>query len=176
MSLTDIAAVAGLVSSIAVVLSLIYLSIQIRQNTRHQRASMQQGRAARQVDLLARTGEPGLAPIMLRGRNADPQLTPAELEQYLRLMTALFLNFEDGFLLRRAAMLDDASAASDGEALKNHIFNQPGYRAAWTMLRSGMQPAFRDYMDAIMRETAPLPTGDRHAAWKSLVAEQAAPK
>ena len=41
MSLNDLASIGSFVSGMAVVISLIYLSIQIRQNTRHERAAMQ---------------------------------------------------------------------------------------------------------------------------------------
>ena len=80
MSLSDLASIGSLLSGIAVVISLAYLAFQIRQNTRHQRASMQQGRAARTVDLLLRTAEPDMARAILRGRMGDGAIEPAELE------------------------------------------------------------------------------------------------
>jgi hypothetical protein len=46
ISLSDISSIASLVSSIAVVISLFYLSIQIRQAQKNQRAIMQQGRSS----------------------------------------------------------------------------------------------------------------------------------
>jgi len=45
MSLSDLAAIGSLISGVAVLISLIYLSQQIRQNTKHSRAIIQQGRA-----------------------------------------------------------------------------------------------------------------------------------
>jgi hypothetical protein len=170
MSLSDVAAVSGIVSSVAVVISLAYLGYQIRQNTLHQRASMQQGRAARNVELISRTAETDIAAAMLRGRTADPAIEPVQLEQFLRVLTAIFLNFEDGYLLRQSGMLDQASIDGDEEALRGHIFAQPGYRIAWNMLRSGMQPNFRDYMDRLMSETPIVTSADRVAIWRSQTA------
>jgi len=174
MSLSDVASIGSIVSSVAVVVSLAYLGFQIRQNTLHQRASMQQGRAARVVELISRTAETDIAAAMLRGRVADPDMEPVQLEQFLRVLTAIFLNFEDGYLLQQSGMLDSASAKGDVEALKGHIFAQPGYRIAWQMLRSGMQPDFRDHMDRLMRDTPVVPSTDRLAIWRTLASGQAA--
>jgi hypothetical protein len=176
MSLTDLAAIGSVIGSVAVVVSLAYLGYQIRQNTRHQRASMQQGRAARTVDLLLRTAEPDMAQAILRGRLADAGIAPAELEQFLRATTAIFISFEDGYALRRLGMLDPTTVAGDDAALKNHILPWPGYRVAWEMLKAGMQPDFRDYVDEVAAQTPLVLKPDRLVAWKKLVTDQAAPQ
>ena len=44
MSLSDLASIGSFVSGIAVLASLIYLSLQVSQNTKHSRALIQQGR------------------------------------------------------------------------------------------------------------------------------------
>jgi hypothetical protein len=169
-----LASLSSIVSSVAVVVSLIYLSFQLRQNSLHQRNAMQQRCAARNVDLISRTAESDIATAMLRVRMADPDLEPVQLEQFLRVLTAIFLNFEDGYLLRQSGMLDAASVESDAEALRGHIFAQPGYRIAWQMLRSGMQPDFRAHMDALMAKAPIVPSPDCSAIWRRPIAERAA--
>ena len=173
MSLTDLASIGSLLSGVAVVISLAYLAFQIRQNTRHQRASMQQGRAARTVDLLLRTAEPVMALAILHGRAADSGIAPAELEQFLRAATAMFISFEDGYVLRRSGMLDATTIAGDDAALKHHILPWPGYRIAWEMLKAGMQPDFQDYVDGLAAKIPLLVSSDRLVTWKKLAAEQA---
>ena len=49
MSLSDLSALGSFVSGIAVLASLIYLILQVRQAERYQKASVQQGRAARLI-------------------------------------------------------------------------------------------------------------------------------
>jgi hypothetical protein len=175
MSLTDLASIGTLVSGVAVVISLIYLGLQIRQNTRHQRASMQQGRSARMVDIMLRSAEPDMVQTILRGRAGDPDMSPLELETFLRATTAFFLSFEDGFVLRRSGMLDDTTIAGDDAALKNHILPWPGYRTAWDMLKSGMQPDFRDYVDSLAVQTPIRSASDRLAIWKKRLSEMTPP-
>ena len=52
MSLSDLASIGSLVSGVAVLVSLIYLSQQTRQNTKHSRALIQQGRSLGSQDYL----------------------------------------------------------------------------------------------------------------------------
>ena len=170
MTLADFASIAGIVSGTVVVVSLVYLGYQIRQNTRHQRASMQQGRAARTVDILLRTAEPDMAQAILHGRMGDAGMAPAALEQFLRASTAMFISFEDGYVLRRSGMLDAATVAGDDAALKNHILPWRGYRLAWEMLKAGMAPDFRDYVDDMLSRTPEAAPGDRLVRWKQLAA------
>src|SRR5579859_6559562 len=58
MTLSDAASVAGIISSAAVALSLVYLALQVRQAERNQKAMMQQGRADRTTDLMMRIADP----------------------------------------------------------------------------------------------------------------------
>ena len=120
---------------------------------------------------ILRTAEPGIADVMMRGRLGDAGLAPAELEQFLRVATAMFLNFEDGFLQAQSGMLDQRSIAGDDEALRKHIFPHLGFRTAWTMLASGMQQEFRAHIDQLLRETPVIHSRDRIEIWKALLAE-----
>ncbi len=172
MSLADLASIGTLLSGAAVVVLLIYLGYQIRQNTHHQRASMQQGRAARTVELLLRTSEPDAVRALLRGRAGNADIAPEELEQFLRMTTAVFISFEDGYVLRRTGMLDAATIAGDDAALAHHILPWPGYQIAWQMLKAGMQPDFQIYVDGLLRNTAAMPSTDRLTRWKALVAQR----
>ena len=61
MSLMDLASIGSFMSGVAVVVSLVYLALQVRQAQKNQRALMQQGRAARICDLLLRLSEPSMA-------------------------------------------------------------------------------------------------------------------
>jgi hypothetical protein len=66
MSLSDLASLGSFASGLAVTVTLIFLVIQTRQANRNQRALMQQGRAASQVDLLLRYSESYFGRVSLR--------------------------------------------------------------------------------------------------------------
>jgi hypothetical protein len=65
-SLDVLADLASLASSVAVLISLLFLGLQIRQSNRNQRSLMQQGRSTRNVDLLSRLGDPKVSQTFVR--------------------------------------------------------------------------------------------------------------
>ena len=98
MSLSDLASLGSIVSGFAVLVSLVYLSLQVRQAERNQRALMQQGRANRVSDNSFRVAEPGLSVVFSKGSRGDENLTSEELFQFLYMCRGGFLSGEDSFL------------------------------------------------------------------------------
>ena len=66
MSLADLTTLASLISSVAVLVSLLFLAVQVRQSNRNQRSLMQQGRTPRNVDLRFRLADPELSKLWSR--------------------------------------------------------------------------------------------------------------
>jgi hypothetical protein len=58
MSFSDLAAIGGFISSLAVCGSLIYLALQVRQSDRNQRALMTQGMLTRGADIIMYMAQP----------------------------------------------------------------------------------------------------------------------
>jgi hypothetical protein len=132
---------------------------------------MQQGRAGRTVDILLNTSNVDVARAILRGRAGEIAMESAELEQFLRVASAMFTSFEDGYVLRQSGMLDEATVAADEAAMKNAILPWPGYRAAWDMLKMSMQPGFRDYIDSLLQGTPVIAETDRMIVWRRLLSD-----
>ncbi len=66
MNLSDIASIATVISSLTVLVSLIYLSLQIRQTERNQRAAMDQGAANRNVEINVFHADPRVISLTTR--------------------------------------------------------------------------------------------------------------
>ena len=64
MNLGDFSSLATFASNPAVLISLLFLGLQVRQGNRNQRSLMQQGRSGRNAESLTRLSEPGLAKVM----------------------------------------------------------------------------------------------------------------
>jgi hypothetical protein len=103
-------------------------------------------------------------------------MEPAELEQFLRFASTMFTSFEDGYVLRKSGMLDEATIAADEAALKNAILPWPGFRAAWDMLKMSMQPGFRDHVDRLLQGTPVIAETDRLTVWRRLLSDHGAAK
>jgi hypothetical protein len=154
MSLSDLASLGNLVGGIAVLVSLAYLSVQVRQNSKHTRALIQQGRAQRGWEFNMRLADAStsLAQVWISGRSADPTMTEEQEVRYLGICRAAFLAHEDSFRQHRAGLYEDAAYEGSLLVLKSRVAH-PGMRAAWRMLRDTFDPEFRLAVDEIVRAT-----------------------
>ena len=76
MSLADWASWLGIVNGVAVVVSLLYLAVQTRQNARHTMALIHQGCANQATSRMAQiASDPPLAAVLLRAAAGDPELS-----------------------------------------------------------------------------------------------------
>jgi len=173
MTLLDLASIGNFVGGIAVLATLLFLTLQIRQSTKHQKALLQQGRAMRNVELTVQFSDPEIAWIYQRGGAGDVQLTTPEVATFRRAFTATILSFEDGFIQRRMGLLNQASAASDIRILKT-IFSQPGFRAMWRMLRPSFDTEFVKFLDDLIRETPLVEPPNVAVTWRTLVTQERA--
>jgi hypothetical protein len=173
MSLSDLASLGSFVSGVAVVVSFVFLGLQIRQTNRNQRSVIQQGRADNNLELMLRLTEPHLQESMMRGRAGDLTMSAAQIDAFVRAWIATFSVWEDGFLQRQRGTIDRDSLAAD--AANHRVFlSYPGCRAAWRTTRGQFTGAFRDYLDGMVRDTPPANAPDVAATWKAFVAEDMA--
>ena len=173
MSLSDLASLGTFVSGVAVIVSFVFLGLQIRQNNRNQRSLIQQGRADNNLELMLRLTEPHLQETVMRGRAGDLTLAPAQIDAFVRAWIATFSLWEDGFLQRKRGTIDSDSFAAD-EANHRVLMSYPGCRAAWRTARGQFTGPFRDYIDAMVRDLPPTPAPDVATTWKAFVAEDLA--
>jgi hypothetical protein len=172
MSLTDLAAVGGFVSSLAVVATMALLLLQMRQVDRNQKALLQQGRSARVTDLILRRTESELSKALTKALQADMSIEDSQVEVVNAFFAALFWSIEDSYLQFKAGLLLPSSWETDAATLRG-FFSVPACRVAWLMNRHLMKGEYRDHVDALMREIEPLPPTDILAAWKSHMAGEA---
>ncbi len=148
MSIADITSLA---TSVAVLVSLLFLGLQIRQSNRNQRSLMQQGRSARNVELLSRLTDPGVSDVVSRAANGE-NLTDQDCFVLYGYLTSVFWSYEDCFFQFQLGMLDPMSWASDGVTLKRLLGN-PAYRAVWRFARGGIGAEYRNFLDGLAAES-----------------------
>jgi hypothetical protein len=173
MSLSDLASLATFVSSVAVLASLFYLAQQIRQNTKHSQALIQQGRAARITETALRLAE-------LRAEDdgidncfaGEPEVDSKALGRFFTVCRAIFASGEDSFYQHGRGLMDEQTFASFEASLRGTMSRSPGLTASWLMYRDSYEPDFRAYMDRILGSITPL-DGDpasRTSRWKVALA------
>lgn len=176
MSLSDLASVGSFVSGCAVLISLVYLSLQVRQTKRNQQIAIRHSRATRIVELQLALADSGVAEAWLHGSGSPQELTRTELSQYISLCRALFFHFEDSFYQREEGLLND-DAFETVVAGARWSARSPGWRAAWAAARPNFGGPFRDFMDGVVAGAAAQPPVDLSLeAWRAAFASEAARK
>ena len=173
MTLTDLASLGSFISGVAVVVSFVFLSLQIRQTNKNQRALMQQGRSARNLETVLRQAEPHMIENVVRGRAGDLSMDTLQIEAFLRASLAMFMNWEDSFLQHQAGTIDPSGIPSEIEGMRV-LLAYPGYRVAWKMLRYQFDGGYQKQIDDIVRTTTLVQPRNAADAWRSLLSEEGA--
>jgi hypothetical protein len=174
MTLSDLASIGSFVSGLAVLASLVYLSLQIRQTERNQQASIRQGRINRAVELEAARMEPFVAEAITNGIAGDQNLTPQQLAIFVSYAAAYFLHAEDTYYQHEMGLLNEAGFATFA-AYQRYAFTQCGMRVQWKRQRVWYAGAFVAFMEKLLAEASASPARDALAEWRSdILAEQAA--
>jgi hypothetical protein len=171
MTLSDLASLGSFVSGFAVLLSLIFLALQLRQSNANQRALIQMGRSTRVIDSIHRTVEPHLRSVMLRGRSGDTSMSPEEIEAFLQATYAAFMSFEDTYLQSRAGTIDPTAWEVSTERLKT-LFAMPGWRVSWRKRRVMFGSDFARAIDQIVSQARSPAWQDQTASWAADVAAE----
>lgn len=173
MTLSDLASIGSLISSVAVLASLVFLTLQMRQTVKNQQSLMQNGRAQQLSHWLEYIAQPDVNRMIMDGNAGN-----LDLEEWVRYNSttwSMLVNYENNFLQHRAGMLDDEQYDATVGSLKFQC-GLPGFRANWRMIRPMFGERFVAFVNELMR-TTPVTveiTEKSHAAWKALAAKDAA--
>jgi hypothetical protein len=154
MSLSDLASLGSFISAAAVLVSLVYLSLQIKQNTKHSQALIQQGRAARITETALRLAELREADGLDKCFNGEVDVSAKDLARFLYICRAAFVSAEDSFFQQREGLLGGLAFESYQASIRTGL-GSPGLGAGWKMTREMYEPEFRDYMDRMLGDANP---------------------
>jgi hypothetical protein len=156
LTLQDVGNLGELIGAIAVVISLAYLAIQIRQNTKSVRASTYQAvldSSRSDTELLL--AHPHLERIYRLGRQDPTKLTGEERPVFRMLLGQLLLNYEIMFLQHQQGVIDEDFWRGRQEGLRA-LLSQPGVRHWWAgaspLLRRYYASGFTELLESLMDE------------------------
>ena len=149
LSIQDWGAIGEIFGGVAVVATLIYLSVQLKQTSAAIKISTAETgtthNAAVWREIIA---NPGLACIILKGNENVESL---DEEEYMRYMLAINMQlrfFEHQFLLNQQGALPDGFWTGMHGSIRDTII-PIGAKYAWNEQRHLYTPAFREYVDGI---------------------------
>ena len=170
MTLTDLANIGGFVNGIAVIISLIYLALQVRHAQRTQRAAMHQARVERVTNASIAFLSPEVAALIAKAGTQPTTLAPQEVVQLLYFLRIQVAALDDFAWQAEAGFLDAPSLETTVLTTKRLLAN-PVLRAALYLVLPQIAPELRARIERMAEETPMVGPVDWTAAWKASYAK-----
>jgi len=157
VTLEDLGNTGEFLGAIAVLISLIYLALQIRHNTMTVRA----GTSAAVSESLARVTEvvgtdPQTARVYMLGLAEDPTLSPEENFQFNFLFATYMRRVENAYYQQLRGFVNSEHWQTTERTL-SLFMERPGARHTWEGARSVYSDQFVAYVDRILIERGTSP-------------------
>jgi hypothetical protein len=148
VSWEGIGALAELLGAVGVIISLVYLAWQIRQNTNALRGTAHEAFVSRFTNLASSIGSsPQASDLLARGHRDYGSLSPSERLQYGYLVGALLVGAEATFHQYRRGNLEEAIWQTKHATLPGlTVF--PGFQTYWGRVRTSYTPEFQSLVDS----------------------------
>ena len=141
MPLDQLANIAEITAAALVIVSLIYVGVQIHQNTRAVRGSTLQ-------------------------LNTD--IRPAHFTQFFFICRAMFLGFENQYYQFRQGILDQATYLGYERSMQTQLLLFPGFRVWWQQSHDVFSPEFVARVDSMIDRTPEADPGALMSEWSTL--------
>ena len=136
-------------ANVAVVGGIVFLGVEVRQNSQMMRAETRHEVARGGVDLNTLTAtDSALASIVLKGR-AGEQLSGVERERYVSWMNSWLRYWEDVHYQYRNGLYDQIEFAQQLEAIRS-AFAGGGWASHWCARRAFYSPLFAAEIDGLL--------------------------
>jgi hypothetical protein len=151
-----ISAVAELAGAIAVVVTLYYLALQIRESSKESRRN-RWNELHNEISRVADSwGEnDGLSDIVYRGFTEYDSLRPQEAFRFYSSLFRLFRSFETLFQYSREGSVHQWGAEGFEKTMTD-ILGFSGTKIYWTNRRHWYSPEFQEEVDRLMRDARPV--------------------
>jgi hypothetical protein len=169
MSLSDLASIGSFVSGVAVLISLIYLALQVRQAEKNQRALMNQGTAARVSEAILALAQPPLAGLSARALSGELDFSAQEINQLRMILRVALLSLQDAMVQHRAGLVDHITFQNSTGAVRS-ILALPAYRAIWLRNRESYAAELAAFVDDLIAKTPQAAPVDLVAQFRADVA------
>jgi len=143
-----IGALAELVGALGVILSLVYLAFQIRQNTNAMRGAAHESHISRVTNVTLGIGtNPQASELIARGSRDFGSLSHTERAQYRHPMGALLIGAEATLYQFKRGNLEE-EIWERSRATFQSVVPFPGFHDYWVNARDNFTPGFQAVVDA----------------------------
>ncbi|MBT8433010.1 MAG: hypothetical protein KJN95_00020 [Gammaproteobacteria bacterium] len=147
-NLAELAHVAEITAAIAVIISLIYVGQQVRENTAAIRsATMQAVANSSDVALQNQAASEQISRIRRIGDTDISALTPAEAARYWTIYRAIWIRMQNIHAQQQLGVLDDSFWYTYSKIICE-IYDIPGARAIWPSHADVLDPEFVEFVES----------------------------
>lgn len=149
MKLKDYALLAEVVSAIAIIVSLIYVGIQVKDNAVAVRASAANDAAALAMSWYTNVGSDAQrSTLLLNGMTNPETLSREEKYQFTMMVQGVMLAFQNAFYLSETGVLEKDIRDTMTRTLLT-VKDQPGFHQFWQERRALFRDSFAFYVDEL---------------------------
>jgi hypothetical protein len=158
MKLSEWASIAEIVGAAAVVVSLIYVGLQVQDSTRAVRsAAVNDASVAMQAWYQGIGSNRQASDVFLHSITSAEPLSVEDEYQYLMSAHAIFLGMQNSYLLAQEGTLDTTTVTGITSALRG-VASLPGFQRYWEQRRGYLDPGFAEYVEGVLAQPAILST------------------
>ena len=147
MTIQELGSLGELIAAIATVAMLVYVAIQIRQNTHMVRAASTSSHiesASKISVLLGQNRE--LCDLYFGGLSGQIEMDESQRRQYEMLLASFIMVLQQAYILETDGVVHPEIRAYHHETLK-WLVEQPGFRSYWDTWGPTNPPLFRNHVD-----------------------------
>lgn len=168
MTLEQLANLGEFISAIAVIASLIYLAVQIRQNTKSVRSATLLSNTEIWSNLLLKMADTENIRAYMYGMSGNEDIRPKEFAQFLLQCRVLFVSFENQYYQFCNGALDEETYKGYERSICIEIFAYRGFRMYWSLYRENFSPVFVNHVDAMIKRTPETGAFNSLIEWQKL--------
>ena len=152
MDWSALSAIADLLASAGVIISLIYVSIQIKHNSKVTgTANYQQIMEYQNITIASIIDNPDAANIYNRGLESFSNLNNDERTRFHMLMTPIITGSQMNFQLHNRKLMDDELFEGQTTSFLK-MFESPGVQEWWQSNKMWFHEDFVTYLDSVLHE------------------------
>ena len=147
MSLQDWGAIGELVGGVAIIVSLLYVGLQIKQGTDASRAATNQAFSAQYSELILQITKPELRDIFWRGMTGLKNLQESENAAFMALMAAIFRTYETFYFERTEGRFSSRMWNGYKTQLID-LYDNDGVREYWALRKHQFSDEFGSFLES----------------------------
>ena len=166
MTLEEVYYVSQLISTIALVFSVIYLGRQTHHTVKSNVAQMHQARSEQLHEAILKLTDAEFGPLATAGIHGDLALSNEQIRRFYFYCVTLLRIQEEMFRQWREGAIAIDRWASTEQTLAGMI-SAPGYRSCFWALRGSLDEGFAELIDKMIESAGPAVPYDLEAEWRA---------